>query len=82
MLEPINISPTCFCKSGFITPRHVRHLYTAHGMAIYDFMTSIKGAQSVAQLIQTHENPIEALVLEQIRPNYEKYIYAHLDAEN
>ena len=62
--------------------KHVRHLYTAHGMAIYDFMTSIKGAQSVAQLIQTHENPIEALVLEQIRPNYEKYIYAHLDAEN
>lgn len=61
--------------------KYIRALYTAHGMAIYDFMVDIKGATSVPQLIQTHGPRIEALVMEQIRPNYENYIYEHLDAE-
>ncbi len=65
-----------FLESG----KNIRAFYTAQGMAIYDFMKQIKEATSVAQLIETHKAPIEALVMEQIRPNYEKYIYEHLDS--
>ena len=60
--------------------KNIRHLYSAQGTAIFDFMRKVNGATSVAQLIQAHEGAIEALVLEHIRPNYEKYIYEHLDS--
>ncbi len=59
--------------------KDIRPLYTAHGTAIYDFMTQVKGAQSVAQLIQSHQGAIEALIMEHIRPNYENYIFEHLN---
>ncbi len=63
--------------------KDIRHVfYTVHGRAIYNFQSAITGATSVAQLIQTHEKPIEELIIKSVRPNYEKYIYEHLNPNN
>ena len=63
------------------TGKNIRSLYGAHNSAFFNFMSDIKGATSVAQLIQQHEGPIDALITEHIRPNYENYLYEHLEAE-
>jgi len=66
------------------TGKNIRSLYGSHNPALINFMADLKNTttKSVAQFIQEHEGPIEALITEHIRPNYENYLYEHLEAES